>query len=62
MPMSRRAIDTVVMCHLGNIATRVGRTLRWDPKKEEIIGDKRGQRVSVQTVSQTLDARIVMGQ
>jgi L-rhamnose isomerase len=31
---------TVVMCHLGNIATRVGRTLRWDSDKEEIIDDK----------------------
>jgi predicted dehydrogenase len=31
---------TVVMCHLGNIATRVGRTLRWDAAKEEIIGDR----------------------
>jgi predicted dehydrogenase len=30
---------TAVMCHLGNIATRLGRSLRWDPDKEEIIGD-----------------------
>jgi hypothetical protein len=30
---------TFVMCHLGNISTKAGRTLRWDPDKEEIIGD-----------------------
>ncbi|MEX2285614.1 MAG: Gfo/Idh/MocA family oxidoreductase [Planctomycetaceae bacterium] len=27
------------LCHLGNIATRVGRTLQFDPKHEAIIGD-----------------------
>jgi predicted dehydrogenase len=31
---------TVVMCHLGNIATRLGRTLRWDPVREEVPGDR----------------------
>jgi predicted dehydrogenase len=30
---------TAVMCHLGNIATRLGRSLRWDPEKEVILGD-----------------------
>jgi hypothetical protein len=30
---------TIVMCHLANIATKVGRTLRWDADKEEVIGD-----------------------
>jgi predicted dehydrogenase len=30
---------TAVMCHLGNIATRLGRSLRWDPEKETIVGD-----------------------
>jgi hypothetical protein len=27
------------LCHLGNIAWRVGRTLRWDGKAETILGD-----------------------
>jgi hypothetical protein len=27
------------MCHLGNIATRLGRSLRWDAEKEECVGD-----------------------
>jgi predicted dehydrogenase len=28
------------VCHLGNIARRLGRRLRWDPVKEEFIGDR----------------------
>jgi hypothetical protein len=28
------------MCHLGNIATRIGKLLRWDTEREEIIGDR----------------------
>ncbi|MEW6305231.1 MAG: Gfo/Idh/MocA family oxidoreductase [Verrucomicrobiota bacterium] len=27
------------LCHLGNIATRLGRTLNFDPQKEQIVGD-----------------------
>lgn len=27
------------LCHLGNIATRLGRSLNFDPQKEQIIGD-----------------------
>ena len=27
------------LCHLGNIATRLGRSLTFDPQKEEVIGD-----------------------
>ncbi|HEX9365922.1 MAG TPA: Gfo/Idh/MocA family oxidoreductase [Vicinamibacterales bacterium] len=30
---------TATMCHLGNIATRLGRSLRWDAEKEELAGD-----------------------
>jgi predicted dehydrogenase len=30
---------TAAMCHLGNIATRLGRSLRWDAVKEQVIGD-----------------------
>ncbi len=30
---------TAVMCHLGNIATRLGRSLKWDAAAERIIGD-----------------------
>jgi predicted dehydrogenase len=31
---------TAVVCHLGNIATRLGRSLKWDAAKEEIVGDR----------------------
>ena len=30
---------SATLCHLGNIATRVGRTLEFDPAKEQIPGD-----------------------
>ena len=28
------------LCHLGNIATRLGRSLTFDPQKEQIVGDE----------------------
>lgn len=31
---------SATVCHLGNIAIRSGRKLRWDPAKEEFIGDR----------------------
>ncbi|MGO9261630.1 MAG: Gfo/Idh/MocA family protein [Bryobacteraceae bacterium] len=30
---------SAVMCHLGNISTRLGRSLRWDAATEQIAGD-----------------------
>jgi predicted dehydrogenase len=30
---------TAAMCHLGNIATRLSRSLRWDTAKEQFLGD-----------------------
>jgi len=30
---------SVSVCHLGNIAYKLGRPLRWDPKNEVLIGD-----------------------
>ena len=30
---------TAAMCHLGNISTRLGRSLQWDATKEQVIGD-----------------------
>jgi len=30
---------SAVMCHLGNIATRLNRTVQWDAEKQEIPGD-----------------------
>jgi hypothetical protein len=31
---------TASVCHLNNIAMRLGRTLRWDPVKEQFLDDK----------------------
>jgi hypothetical protein len=28
------------VCHLGNIAIRLGRKIQWDPEKEVIVGDE----------------------
>ncbi len=35
---------TAVFCHLGNIATQLGRTLRWDAVLEQVIGDEEANR------------------
>ena len=35
---------SVTVCHLGNIAWWLGRTIRWDPRREEIIGDETASR------------------
>ncbi len=31
--------STATVCHLGNIAMKLGRKIKWDPKAEKIIGD-----------------------
>ncbi len=40
-PMATAEIGhrTATICHLNNIAMRVGRTVNWDPANEEMIGD-----------------------
>jgi predicted dehydrogenase len=38
---------TAVACHLANISLRLGRKVRWDPEKEEILGDKEAQAMTV---------------
>jgi len=35
---------SVTVCHLGNIAIRLGRKIRWDPRAERIVGDEVAQR------------------
>jgi predicted dehydrogenase len=35
---------SVTVCHLGNIAWWLGRSIRWDPQREEIIGDAQAAR------------------
>ena len=36
---------TVTLCHLANIAIRLGRKIRWDPDKEEILNDEEATRM-----------------
>jgi predicted dehydrogenase len=36
--------SSVTVCHLGNIASWIGRPIRWDPVKGEIIGDEAASR------------------
>jgi predicted dehydrogenase len=36
---------SAALCHLGNIATRLGRSLRFDPKTEQILGDEEANRL-----------------
>jgi hypothetical protein len=31
--------ETAVPCHLANISMKLGRTLRWDEAKQDIVGD-----------------------
>jgi hypothetical protein len=31
--------NAMTTCHLANISIRLGRKLKWNPKKEQIIGD-----------------------
>jgi predicted dehydrogenase len=40
---------TATMCHLGNIATRLSRSLNWDAAKEEFIGDKEANQMLSRT-------------
>ncbi len=40
-----QAHRSVTVCHLGNIAMRLGRKIRWDPATEKIIGDDQAGRM-----------------
>jgi Oxidoreductase family, C-terminal alpha/beta domain len=33
----------MIACHLGNIAQRLGRKVKWDVDREMIIGDKEAE-------------------
>jgi len=41
---------TATICHLNNIAMLTGRTLKWDPVKEEIIGDAQASKLLTPTM------------
>jgi len=37
---------SATICHLGNIAIRLGRELTWDPAAEQFVGDEQAQRMT----------------
>ena len=39
------AVCSDIICHLADIATRLGRKLRWDPEKEKFINDEQANRM-----------------
>jgi predicted dehydrogenase len=39
------AFQSDLISHMGDIAIRTGRTIRWDPKREEIVGDEAASRM-----------------
>ena len=41
---------TASLCHLNNIAMLLGRKLRWDPKKEEFVGDAEANKLLTPTM------------
>ncbi len=40
-----------IACHLANMSLRLGRAIRWDPEKEQVIGDKEAAAMCVRPVS-----------
>ena len=39
------AVRSDTLCHLSDIAIRLGRKLRWDPDKEEFVNDEQANRM-----------------
>ena len=37
--------NSMIACHLGNIAYRTGKTIKWDVEKERVIGDVEAQKL-----------------
>lgn len=36
---------SATVCHLGNISMRLGRKIKWNPKRERIVGDATADRM-----------------
>ena len=47
---------TAVACHLANVSLRLGRSLRWDPETEQIIGDKEASEMLVRPYRKPWDS------
>jgi len=39
------AHHSITACHAANVAVRLGRTVKWDPAKEEFVGDEEADRL-----------------
>lgn len=37
--------NSMIACHLGNLAQRLGRMVKWDVDKEQVIGDPEAQKM-----------------
>ncbi len=48
------AVRSDTICHLGDIAMRLGRRLRWDPVKEEFVGDAQANAMTTRRTAQPL--------
>jgi len=46
------------VCHLANISLRIGRKIRWDAEKEEIIGDPEAAKMLVRPYRKPWDAEL----
>jgi predicted dehydrogenase len=47
-----------IACHLANMSLRLGRSIRWDPEKEQVIGDKEAAAMCVRPYRAPWDAAL----
>ena len=47
-----------VSCHLANMSLRLGRSIRWDPEKEQVLGDKEAAAMCVRPYRAPWDAAL----
>ena len=54
LPISNADVahHSMTACHCANIAVRLGRTVKWDPDKEEFVGDEEANRFRSRAVRQ----------
>jgi hypothetical protein len=41
---------SITVSHLGNIAMRLGRDLKWDPDNEQFVNDEQAERMMTRTM------------
>jgi predicted dehydrogenase len=51
---------TMTICHMGNMALRLKRALRWDPAKEEFIDDEQANRLKYRAMRAPWDLKMVI--